>query len=221
MFTFCPPKDLGDLKSETFPDGKRYYTLEDGTRLPSVTTVLGATKKKAIMEWRKRVGEEEANRVSKIASGRGTGVHTLCEKFLNNEKTGKAMPDAIELFLGIKPLIQSGIDNIHYQEQALWSKKLGMAGRVDCIAEYNGVLSVIDFKTSKRVKTRDDILDYFWQTTSYSLMYEELIGVPINQLVIIMAVQDSAPLVFIERTEDHIEGLVEAIKYYKNTLTDK
>ena len=221
MFTFCPPKDLGDLKSETFPDGKRYYTLEDGTRLPSVTTVLGATKKKAIMEWRKRVGEEEANRVSKIASGRGTGVHTLCEKFLNNEKTGKAMPDAIELFLGIKPLIQSGIDNIHYQEQALWSKKLGMAGRVDCIAEYNGVLSVIDFKTSKRVKTRDDILDYFWQTTSYSLMYEELIGVPINQLVIIMAVQDSAPLVFIEKTEDHIEGLVEAIKYYKNTLTDK
>ena len=83
MFNFCPPKVLADLKSETFPDGKRYYTLEDGTKLPSVTTVLGAQKKEAIMKWRKRVGEEEANRVSRIATGRGTNVHTLCENYLN------------------------------------------------------------------------------------------------------------------------------------------
>jgi len=221
MFTFCPPKNLNDLKSETFPDGKRYYTLEDGTKLPSVTTVLGAMKKKSIMEWRKRVGEEEANRVSRIASGRGTNVHTLCEKFLNNEKSGAAMPDAIEMFLGIKPLIQSGINNIHYQEQALWSKTLGMAGRVDCIAEYNGVLSVIDFKTSKRVKQRDDILDYFWQATAYSIMYQEMIGIPINQIVIMMAVENHTPLVFIEKTEDHVDGLVEAIQYYKKNLTTK
>ena len=219
MFTFCPPKVLADLKSETFPDGKRYYTLEDGTRLPSVTTVLGAQKKEAIMKWRKRVGEEEANRVSKKATSRGTGVHTLCEYYLNNEtnlsqKEG-VRPDAFEMFVGLKPLLNR-INNIHYQECALWSKQLGMAGRVDCIGEFDGELSVIDFKTSKRIKSSADIEDYYWQTAAYSLMYEEMIGVPINNLVIIMAVEDEQPLVFKQQTQDHIPGLVKAIQYYKD-----
>jgi genome maintenance exonuclease 1 len=214
MFTFCPPKDLTDLKSETFPDGKRYYTLPDGTRLPSVTTVLGAQKKQAIMEWRRRVGEEKANKISKQATSRGTNVHTLCERYLNNEPLGVIMPDALEMFKSVKPTLNR-INNIHYQECALWSKQLGMAGRVDCIAEFDGKLSVIDFKTSKRVKGRNDILDYFWQTTAYSLMYEELIGIPIDNLVIIMAVEDSESILFMEKTSDHIDGLVEAIDYYQ------
>jgi len=216
MFNYCTPKELKDLKSETFPDGKRYYTLEDGTKLPSVTTVLGAQKKDAIMAWRKRVGEVEANRISKAATGRGTNVHTLCERYLNNESLGDIMPDAHEMFLSIKPHLNR-INNIHYQEQALWSKQLGMAGRVDCIGEFDGRLSVIDFKTSKKVKTSDDIQDYFWQTTAYALMYEELIGEPIHDLVIIMAVEDSSPIVFKQRTEDHIKGLVNAISYYEKS----
>jgi genome maintenance exonuclease 1 len=213
-FNYCTPKVLADLKSETFPDGKRYYTLEDGTRLPSVTTVLGAQKKEAIMKWRKRVGEAEANRVTKIATGRGTNVHTLCERYLNNEALGDIMPDAKEMFTSLKPLLNR-INNIHYQEAALWSKQLGMAGRVDCIAEFDGELSVIDFKTSKRIKTSADIEDYYWQTTAYALMYEELIGEPINNLVIIMAVEDEQPLLFKQQTQDHIPGLVKAIQYYK------
>jgi len=215
IFNYCPPKDLCDLKSETFTDGKRYYTLEDGTRLPSVTTVLGAQKKQAILDWRKRVGEEDANRVSRKATSRGTNVHTLCERYLNNEPLGKIMPDALEMFLSIKPTLNR-INNIHYQEQALWSKQLGMAGRVDCIGEFDGKLSVIDFKTSKKIKSIDDIEDYFWQTSAYSLMYEELIGQPINNLVIIMAVENEQPLVFMEQTKDHIDGLVSAIQFYRN-----
>jgi ATP-dependent exoDNAse (exonuclease V) beta subunit len=214
MFNYCTPKVLADLKSETFPDGKRYYTLEDGTKLPSVTTVLGAQKKEAIMKWRKRVGEEEANRVSKQATGRGTNVHTLCERYLNNESLGDIMPDAKEMFVSLKPLLNR-INNIHYQEAALWSKQLGMAGRVDCIGEFDGELSVIDFKTSKRIKTSADIEDYYWQTTAYALMYEEMIGTPINNLVIIMAVENEQPLVFKQQTQDHIPGLVKAIQYYK------
>jgi genome maintenance exonuclease 1 len=214
MFNFCPPKVLADLKSETFPDGKRYYTLEDGTKLPSVTTVLGAQKKQAIMEWRKRVGEEEANRVSRKATSRGTNVHTLCERYLNNESLGDIMPDAKEMFMSLKPLLNR-IDNIHYQECALWSKKLEMAGRVDCIAEFDGKLSVIDFKTSKKVKTEAHIEDYFWQTTAYALMYEEMIGTPIDDIVIIMAVEDDQPLLFKQKTADHIHGLVKAINFYK------
>ena len=212
-FNYCTPKQLQDLQSITFPDGKRYYTLPDGTRLPSVTTVIGATKKAAIMAWRKRVGEEKANQISRKASGRGTNVHSMCEEYLNNKELGVFMPDAIEMFLSIKPYLNK-INNIHYQEQALWSTQLGMAGRVDCIAEYEGVLSVIDFKTSSRPKDESDIQDYFWQTAAYSLMYEELVGKPIDNLVIIMAVENGNPLIFKQKTEDHIEGLAQAIDFY-------
>ena len=215
MFNYCPPKNIDDLKSQTLSDGKRYYTLPDGTNLPSVTTVLGAMKKDAIMAWRKRVGDEVANAISKKATSRGTNVHTLCERYLNNDSLGDIMPDAKEMFNDIKPLLDQ-INNIHYQEQALWSTKLGLAGRVDCIAEFAGTLSVIDFKTSKKVKSIKDIEDYFWQTSAYALMYEELVGTPINQVVIIMAVENSKPLLFIQKTEDHIDGLVKAIQYYKD-----
>lgn len=214
MFNYCPPKDLQDLKSTTFPDGKRYYQLPDGTRLPSVTTVIGAKKKQSILEWRKRVGDEVANKISKQATSRGTNLHSICENYLNNEPIGSVMPDAKQMFLSIRPLLNR-INNIHYQEQALWSTSIGMAGRVDCIGEFDGKLSVIDFKTSKKVKTKQDIDDYFAQCTAYSMMYEELIGEPIDQLVIIMAVEDSEPLLFIEKTSDHINTLLEYIKFYK------
>ena len=213
MFNYCPPVLLEDLKSETLPEG-RYYTLPDGTKLPSVTTVLGAQKKQAIMEWRKRVGEEVANAISGKATSRGTKVHTLCENYLNNEEVPFQMNDAYEMFMSIKPALNR-INNIHYQEQALWSKQLGMAGRTDCIGEFDGVLSSIDFKTSKKVKSHEDIEDYFWQTTAYALMYEELVGQPIDQLVIIMAVEDSEPLVFVEKTEEYINILLDYIKFYK------
>ena len=217
MFTYCPPKQLPNLTSETFPDGKRYYVTPSGNKLPSVTTVIGAQKKASIMAWRKRVGEEEANKISKKASSRGTNVHTLCERYLNNDKLGDVMPDAKEMFRSLVPLLNR-INNIHYQEQALWSEQLGLAGRVDCIGEFDGVLSVIDFKTSKKIKQRENILDYFWQETAYALMYEELVEQPINQLVTIMAVDNEQPLLFIEKTENHIEGLVKAIDFYhKNT----
>lgn len=219
MFNYCPPVTLQDLKSQTFPDGKRYYSLPDGTRLPSVTTVIGAKGKEAILKWRKRVGEEEANRISKLSTSRGTNLHTICENYLNNDPKYllKVMPDALEMFKSIKPFLNR-IDNIHYQEQALWSKGIGMAGRVDCIAEFDGKLSVIDFKTSKRIKTKEDIDSYFAQCVAYSMMYEELVGQPIDQIVIIMAVENEEPLLFIEKTEDHINTLLEYIKFYRESL---
>jgi genome maintenance exonuclease 1 len=210
---------LPDLKSETHSDGKRYYTSPSGKRLPSVTTVVGAMKKQAIMEWRNRVGEVEANRVSKLATGRGNRVHDLAERYLKNERIDwmREMPDAVEMFRTLIPHIQK-INNIHYIEQALWSERIGMAGRVDLIAEWDGVLSVIDFKTSKKIKKREDIQDYFWQECAYALMLEERIGQPIYQLVTLMAVENSEPLIFVEKTEDHIEGLVNAIKFYRENF---
>ena len=215
MFIYCPPKEIPKIESQTFPDGKRYYVTPDGKKLPSVTTVVGAQKKEAILKWRQRVGEEVANKVSRQATSRGTNMHTMCEYYLNNEPKppGVVMPDAKEMFISIKPYLNK-INNIHYQEVGLWSSQLGLAGRVDCIGEYEGVLSVIDFKTSKKVKKREDILDYFWQTAAYALMYEELVGQPIDDLVIIMAVDNAPPVIFKEKTQDHIEGLVRAIDFY-------
>lgn len=219
MFTHCPPIKLPDLKSETFPDGKRYYVTPNGKKLPSVTTVVGAMKKQIILDWRNRVGEEEANRVSRQASGRGNRVHLLAEKYLNNEVIDwkKEMPDSSVMFRSLIPHLHK-INNIHYQETALWSEKIGLAGRVDLIAEWNGVLSVIDFKTSKRVKKREDIFDYFAQCTAYSCMYEELVGKPIDQLVIVMAVEGGQPLIFVEKVGEHLTTLFDHIQFYQKTL---
>ena len=217
MYIHCPPMVLPDLKSETHSDGKRYYTTPSGKRLPSVTTVVGAMKKQAIMEWRNRVGEVEANRISKLATGRGNRVHDLAERYLKNEKIEwvREMPDSVEMFRTLIPHLHR-INNIHYIEQALWSEQIGLAGRVDLIAEWDGVLSVIDFKTSKKIKKKEDIQDYFAQCTAYAGMYEEHVGVPIDQIVIVMAVQDEAPLIFSEKTGDHINTLVEHIEFYLN-----
>jgi hypothetical protein len=219
MFNYCTPLELPDLVSKTLSDGRRYYTLPDGSgmKLPSVTTVIGAKKKQSILEWRARVGEEEANRISKKASSRGTNVHTLCERYLRNEPLGSIMPDALEMFKSIKPHLNK-INNIHYQEQALWSVKLGMAGRVDLIAEWDGVLSVVDFKTSNKIKKIEDIQDYFAQCTAYACMYEELVGQSIDQLVVLMAVENEKPLVFIQKTKDHLDNLLDHIKFYRESL---
>ena len=199
-------------------EGRRLYATPSGA-VPSVTTILDSTKDKTfLIEWRKRVGEETANRISKQATSRGTNLHTLCEKYLNNDPTYLlgSMPDALEMFKSVKSHLNR-INNIHYQEQALWSVKIGMAGRVDCIGEFDGVLSVIDFKTSKRIKSEEDIPDYFAQCTAYALMYEELIGHPIDDLVIIMAVEHEKPLIFQQKTEKHIPGLVQCIHDYKKS----
>ena len=217
MYIHCPPMVLPDLKSETHPDGKRYYTSPSGKRLPSVTTVVGAMKKQAIMEWRNRVGEVEANRISKLATGRGNRVHDLAERYLKNEKIEwvREMPDSVEMFRTLIPHLHR-INNIHYIEQALWSEQIGLAGRVDLIAEWDGVLSVIDFKTSKKIKKKEDIQDHFAQCTAYAGMYEEHVSVPIDQIVIVMAVENEEPLIFIEKTGDHINTLLEHIEFYLN-----
>lgn len=220
MFRYVKPLDIPNLTSVTQPNGKRYYTLPNGKVVPSVTTVIGAKQKQSIIEWRKRVGEEEANRVSRQAASRGTNTHKLIENYLNNEPLGgNIMPDAKKMFVDLKPFLNK-IDNIHYQEQSLWSDRIEMAGRVDCIGEYNGVLSIIDFKTSKRVKKKEDIPEYFAQCTAYALMYEELVGDPIDQLVVLMAVNDSPPLVFIEKTENHINNLLDYINFYRKSIAN-
>jgi genome maintenance exonuclease 1 len=219
MFNYCPPKVLEELSAETTQYGRKYL-LPDGSKVPSITTVLSYFKKDIIQEWRNRVGEVEANRISKQASNRGTNVHTLCEKYLNNETNYArgAFPDALEMFKSIRPKLDENVTDIYYQEQALWSTHLGVAGRCDLIGHWDKVLSVVDFKTSRKPKVKEYITDYFMQGTAYALMHEELTGIPIHQIVILIAVENDEPQVFVEYTENWIEPLVNCIMDYKKNF---
>lgn len=209
-----------DLESVTLPTG-RTYVAPDGTKYPSVTTVLSTYNKKAILEWRKRVGEEEANKISTKASTRGTKLHSVCEKYLLNELTDmkmrSMMPDTKSLFLKMRDRIDDSIDNIYSIEQALYSKKLRVAGRVDCIAEWDGVLSVIDFKTSSKLKKEEYIENYFMQCTTYTVMFEELTGIPIGQIVVAIAVENEDPQFFIKQQEQYLHKTVNFINNYHLT----
>jgi genome maintenance exonuclease 1 len=187
------------------PEGRRYET-SSGRKYPSVTSVLGLLGKAEIMAWRKAVGEEEANRISSRASRRGTDVHSLCEDYLLNKEVNPS-PFDLEVFNSIKPHLNR-INNIHCLETPLYSNHLQVAGTVDCIAEFDGRLSIIDFKTSKRIKSRDEIHSYFMQTSAYAVMFEERTGIPVDRLVIIMSIDDSDPLIFIEKRDTWIQEFV-------------
>lgn len=203
--------DIPKLERIDSPAGRRYKT-PSGKAYPSVTSVVGLLGKAEIMEWRKRVGEEEANRISARAAKRGTAIHSLCENYLLNQEV-KPGPFDLDTFKSIRPLLDD-INNIHCLETQLYSNYLQVAGTVDCVAEFRGKLSIIDFKTSKRLKSRDDIHGYFMQTAAYAVMFEELTKIPVPQLVILMAVDDEDPLVFIEKRDDWIFNFIELREDY-------
>lgn len=193
--------DFGSLKRIDSPQGRVYQT-PTGKAYPSVTSVLGMMDKSDFFEWRKRVGEEEANRVAARAARRGTAIHTLCEDYLNGKTPEVSMFDQ-QVFNSIVPHLDL-IDNIHALESKLYSDYLQVAGTVDCVAEYDGKLSVIDFKTSRRIKAKEDIPGYFIQTSAYAVAFEERTGIPIERLVIIMGVDDEQPLIFKEKRDNWI-----------------
>lgn len=206
--------DWVKLERDTAADGRRVYVTPEGNKYPSVTSITGMHKKDSIEKWRKRVGEEEANRVTQRALTRGTRIHEHCENYL---RFGTATPDIFdqEMFGSIRPLLDQ-IDNIHCLETPLWSDFLQTAGTVDCIAEFQGKLSVIDFKTASRAKDRDDIYDYFMQTAAYAVMFEERTGIPIGRLVIIMGIDNDDPRWFIEKRDNWIAGFRKLRLDYKN-----
>lgn len=208
--------ELPKLTRETTESGRKYFTPE-GNAYPSITTVLSILSKQAIMEWRKRVGEEEANKISRQAAGRGTAVHKLAEDYIDNleDWKGKHMPANIASFMDIKPILDERLNNVWMQETFLYSDKLKCAGQVDCIAEFDGELSIIDFKTSRRVKTKDNITSYFIQMFFYAAAFLERTGIPIKQGVIVMAVDGNEPLVFKINVHEYMEHFLSVRKKYK------
>ena len=206
--------DFAKLERDTFADGRRVYVTPEGNKYPSVTSITGVNSTFNKSAWIQRVGPEEAERVTNRALSRGTRVHSLCENYLLGNKLEIDMFD-MEMWSTMRPMLDD-IDNIHCLETPLYSDFLKAAGTVDCIAEYQGKLSVIDFKTSSRVKERSDIYNYFEQTAAYSVMFEERTGIPIGRLVIIMTIDDDAPRVFIEKRDAWIAGFRKSRLDYKN-----
>jgi ATP-dependent exoDNAse (exonuclease V) beta subunit len=226
MFNHLEPVQLPELKARNV-DGKRFYETESGEAYPSITTVLSQRDKKGLMEWRKRVGEEVANHIGRKAANRGTAVHNMVEDYLNNVNeetlTEKHKKNFLPwcMFNEFKPILNN-INNIHTQEAQLFSEKYTVAGRVDCIAEYEGELSVIDFKTASGEKKEDWITNYFIQGTAYAEMYEERTGIPINNIVILIVTEDGGTQVFKKDKHQYLVPLKESIEeFYKSIENEK
>ena len=215
LFTHIDTPKLASLERVEI-DGKRHYVTPNGNKLPSVTTFLSHFKKDSIIKWRKRVGEEEANKISSRATRRGTKFHSLMESYLANEQgflNEDVMPDMKQAFYNMQPILER-VDNIHHIEAMLHSGKIGLAGQVDLIAEFDGVPSVIDFKTSTKPKREDWIEDYFLQTTAYSLMYEDMVGIKAKQIVILISVDNEQPQVFVKQRKDYVQTLADKLKEF-------
>ena len=197
-------------------NGKRFYETPAGKLFPGITSILGEFSKKSIQEWRKRVGAEEANKVSGKASRRGTRLHSVCESYIQNKDeflTGE-LPHITELFKTIEPFLER-IDNIHGVELGLYSNHFSIAGRTDLIAEFDGKLSVIDYKTSNRTKKKEWCESYFAQCAFYAVAYEELTKIPVPQVVVIIAVDNEQPQLFVEKRDDWVYKIWEAKKLYE------
>ena len=204
-------------------DNGRKYAVDEETKYPSITTVLGKTKDLSYLkEWRKRVGEEHANKVTAAATSRGTSMHKLCEDYLLNQDLDDLGSTSGELlFRGIRPYLDR-IDNVRALESGLFSHKLHVAGTVDCIAEYDGELTIIDFKTAKAAKRESYIHDYFMQGAFYFTSFYELTGELPKQILVLISVQDGSVQEFFVKGKEIIywtEQLKERIKKYESYQT--
>jgi len=212
------PIDLGygDLVADTKSTGRTYRT-PDGKQYPSITTVLSLLSREAIQAWRARVGEEEANKISRQASGRGTAVHDLLERYVDNdpEFDKGIMPNIMQSFYDVRKQLDERLSLVYAQEAPLYSEHLGVAGRVDCVGVWDGKNSIIDYKTSRKVKKKEWISSYFMQCAAYAIMWEERTGTPITQLVVLIAVDDNEPQVFIEHRDNWVGPLRDAITNYR------
>mgnify|MGYP001171084421 FL=1 len=209
---------LPEIHTETIK-GKRFYVTPEGKKYPSITTVLSGRNNEGLVRWRQSVGNDVANQIMRSAAKRGTAVHQLVEDYLNNIELSNQDVLPTALFTLLKPELDN-INNIRIQEGGLYSDYYGVAGRVDCIADYKGVLSVIDFKTSTKEKKEEWIENYFIQGSAYCEMYEERFNQEINQVVILIVTEDGAVQTFIKDKKDYLPLLKPAIEeFYKENET--
>mgnify|MGYP003671550828 FL=1 len=212
------PVELPTITATT-TGGVRLYETPEGNKYPSITTVLSVRSKTGLMEWRKRVGNDVANHIARTAAARGTKVHHMCEDYLNNMRYN--FPDKFKehrknflpycLFSQLKEKVLCNINNIYAQEAGLYSDKYRVAGRVDCIAEYNGVPSIIDFKTSTKERKDEWNESYYIQGSAYAEMFGERTGMEISQVVILVVTEDGTVQEFIKEKYDYLDALVQTV----------
>ena len=207
------PVDIPEVSTKNI-NRKRFYNTPTGF-YPSITTVLGVRKEKKIglAKWRERVGNDVANHIMRTAAARGTAVHSMVEDFLNNKNVLKEdfafLPWC--LFSQLQPTLKAKVNNIYAQEAGLWSEKYRLAGRVDCIAEWDGVPSIIDFKTSRSERKDDYNFEYYMQASAYAEMFEERTGIEINQIVILVVTEDGLVQEFVKNKKYYLQDLVKTI----------
>ena len=210
---------LGDieLKSREI-DGIRFYDTPSGSANPSITSVTSHKNREFFAEWRQRVGEQEANSICKTATTRGTKFHEVCQDYLENKLKEEYDSQSMIMFDAVKPYLDK-IGLVHAIERSMFSDVLGIAGRVDCIAEYEGELAVIDFKTSAKIKREDWIEQYFVQEVAYACMYFEMTGIPVKKLITIMVTPDGVVKIFDKRDKMYYIKLL--TQYIKQFVSDK
>jgi len=224
MFQHKNNLDIPDISAKT-SDGIRLYETPEGKFYPSITTVLKNRGKEGLFEWRKRVGDDVANYVSRKSATRGTQVHHYCEKYLDNGYDNKDWNEYKKgrflsycLFSQLKPYLDECIGLIHCQEQTLWHDFYKIAGRVDCIAEWNGVLSVIDFKTSTKEREDSWNENYYIQASAYAEMYQERTLQEIEQIVILVVTEDGTVQEFVKKKHQYLHLLDKELNLYYNTV---
>ena len=207
-------EDYG-LKQVNGGPGGRYYQDPEENKYYSITNVLSMLSAESIAKWRARVGEEEANRISRTASGRGNMVHDMLESYvLNCASPPNTSLIAQSNFRDIKPIIDQKLTKVYATEKRMYSKHLGVAGTVDCVGIWDGKISIIDWKTSAKFKKKEWISNYFMQAAAYAIMWEERTGQPITQLVVAIA-GDVEPQIFIENRDTWTEELINTITEFK------
>lgn len=224
FFHLPRPPVLAPLR-EIYQDQKRHYQTPNGVVLPSVTTVLAKSDKvkNLILErWQHKVGIEKATQIRNTAAARGHKLHEALNKYLNNDPTYATdlMADSLAMCRQLQGFLEAHVNTIHCLETPLYSLKLGVAGRVDCIAEWDGNLAVMDFKNSRAPRKANEILTYFLQITAYALMYSELTSYKVTEGLILMAVENDAPLLFHININEYVKPLLDAIQHYHTPKTN-
>jgi genome maintenance exonuclease 1 len=218
QFKHIDKPNFPDLQRIDDESGVRKYLTPDGNLYPSVTTVLGKLNEKAISAWKKRVGKEEAEKITKYAFAVGTPIHELFERYINNERPDYRdikNPLQRNMFLSMKPYLDK-VDNVVCQEQPMYSDILRLAGTTDLIAEYDGFKSIIDFKTSRKLKEESHIKSYFLQATIYSIMLQELTGLIYPWVTILLVTYSGEVAVFRKHRKIFFKEVLDFINEHNN-----
>lgn len=211
-----PFPNLETIQKET----GRYYVGLNKRVYPSVTTILGRDeeKKESLQGWKNFVGEENAKHIASVAASRGSYLHKIVEDYVMNKEIDyrRLMPLTVELFRKIKKNLDESLTRVTAIEACLFSNKYRFAGRTDLIGYWNGILSIIDLKTSTKVKTEEDILSYFLQCTAYAHAFHEMVDIEVPQIVVLIANQDDPPSCFVKQRKDYDSRLFEFLEKYND-----